>query len=141
MQRDALTTGQVAKGAGVNVQTLRYYERRGLLDEPERRRSGYREYPPDTIQVVRFIKRAQELGFTLVEIEALLQLRDDQTSHCSEVRATALAKIADIDRKLSALRAMKRALGALAQSCAREGSQRRCPLLEALDHQEPRRTT
>ncbi len=135
-----MTTGRVAHGAGVNVQTLRYYERRGLLEEPRRRRSGYRQYPPDTIQIVRFIKRAQELGFTLAEVEALLRLRGDLTSHCSEVRAAALAKIEGIDRKLSALRAMKRALGQLAESCAREGSERRCPLLESLNGDERRRT-
>jgi len=80
-----LRTGEVAAQAGVNVQTLRYYERRGLLKEPARRASGYREYPPDSIGLIRFIKRAQELGFTLTEIEDPLRLRNDQETACSEL--------------------------------------------------------
>jgi Hg(II)-responsive transcriptional regulator len=133
MDRETLRTGEVAAQAGVNVQTLRYYERRGLLKEPERRASGYREYPPDSVQLIRFIKRAQELGFTLAEIEDLLRLRSDKDSACSEVRAAAEAKIEDIEQKVRHLRAMKRALGTLVASCVREGSPRHCPILEALD--------
>jgi len=93
MNQDTLRTGEVAAQAGVNVQTLRYYERRGLLKEPERRPSGYREYSPDAVLLIRFIKRAQELGFTLAEIEDLLRLRNDHSARCSEVRAAAQAKI------------------------------------------------
>src|SRR2546422_2080942 len=100
--------GEVAAKAGVNIQTLRYYERRGILQEPVRRPSGYREYQPETVQVVRFIKRAQELGFTLAEIEELLRLRHDRTATCAEVRRAATVKIEDIDRKLKSLRAMSR---------------------------------
>jgi Hg(II)-responsive transcriptional regulator len=133
MDRGTLRTGEVAALAGVNVQTLRYYERRGLLREPDRRPSGYREYPADAVRLIRFIKRAQDLGFTLSEIEDLLQLRGDQDSACSEVRATAEAKMEDIERKIRQLRAMKRALGVLAASCATDGSARHCPILEALD--------
>src|SRR5689334_4537981 len=139
MQRETLTTGQVAASAGVNIQTLRYYERRGLLEEPDRRQSGYREYPRETVRLVRFIKRAQELGFTLDEIDDLLKLRGDRTSHCSEVRETARTKIEDIDHKIGALRAMKKALSQLVATCVKDGSDRRCPLLEALDEREPRR--
>lgn len=133
MPRETLKTGQVAAKAGVNIQTLRYYERRGLLEEPERRASGYREYPPDAVQLIRFIKRAQELGFTLTEIEDLLRLRTDQKAACSEVRSAAEAKIEDIDQKVRHLRAMKRALGVLVASCSTERSPRHCPILEALD--------
>lgn len=139
MTREVLKTGEVAARAGVNVQTLRYYERRGLLKEPERRWSGYREYPPDTVQLIRFIKRAQELGFTLTEIEDLLRLRGDQRASCSEVRAAAEAKIEDIEKKIRALRAMKAALGVLVRSCTSDGSIRECPILEALaDRKEGR---
>lgn len=131
-----LRTGEVAAKAGVNVQTLRYYERRGLLREPTRRRSGYREYAPDAVRLIRFIKRAQELGFTLNEVEELLRLRSDDESACSEVRSAAETKIDDIEQKIRHLRAMKRALGVLAASCAREGAPRHCPILEALDDGE-----
>lgn len=97
MDRETLRTGEVAAKAGVNVQALRYYERRGLLEEPERRASGYREYSPDAVRLIRFIKRAQELGFTLNEIEDLLRLRGAQGSHCSEVHEAAELKIEDIE--------------------------------------------
>jgi Hg(II)-responsive transcriptional regulator len=133
MDRETLRTGEVAAQAGVNVQTLRYYERRGLLKEPERRQSGYREYPPDAVQLIRFIKRAQEIGFTLTEIEDLLRLRSDQRASCSDVRAAAQEKIDDIEQKIRSLRAMKRALGVLVSSCTSDGSTRECPILEALD--------
>ncbi len=139
MDRETLRTGEVAAQAGVNVQTLRYHERRGLLEEPERRPSGYREYPADAVRLILFIKRAQELGFTLTEIEDLLRLRSDQESACSEVRSAAEAKIEDIEQKVRHLRAMKRALSALVASCATEGSPRHCPLLEALDDGKERR--
>ncbi len=128
-----LRTGQVAKAAGVNVETLRFYERRGILTEPRRRRSGYREYPPETVRIVRFIKRAQELGFTLAEIEELLALRDDDRRTCGEVREAATLKIGEIDEKMRRLRAMKRALTVLVESCVDEASTRECPILDALD--------
>lgn len=133
MDRETLRTGEVAAQAGVNVQTLRYYERRGLLKEPARRASGYREYPADAVQIIRFIKRAQDLGFTLTEIEELLRLRSDQKASCAEVRAAAQGKIDDIEQKIRHLRAMKRALGVLVTSCRSDGSIRACPILEALD--------
>lgn len=133
MDRETLKTGEVAALAGVNLQTLRYYERRGLLKKPERRASGYREYPLDAVQLIRFIKRAQGLGFSLTEIEDLLRLRSDQKASCSEVRAAAQTKIEDIDQKIRALRAMKHALGVLVSSCTGDGSARACPILEALD--------
>lgn len=134
---ETLRTGEVAARAGVNVQTLRYYERRGLLAEPERRPSGFREYRPDAVRLVRFIKRAQELGFTLAEIEDLLQLRNDRSAACADVLAAAQAKIEDVERKVKGLQAMKRALTVLVASCRTEGSPRRCPILEALDDEKP----
>lgn len=129
--------GEIAAQAGVNAQTLRYYERRGLLGVPRRRPSGYREYPPDAVRVIRFVKRAQELGFTLAEVQELLRLRTDRRASCVEVRAAASTKIADIDQKLRRLRAMKHALRALVDSCATEGATRTCPILEALDDERP----
>lgn len=135
-----LRTGEVAKAAGVNVETLRYYERRGILEQPGRAQSGYRAYPEEAVRVVRFVKRAQELGFTLEEIEELLALRGDEGRTCGEVRTAAAAKIERIERKLSQLRAMKRALAVLVDSCVDGASVRECPILEALDDREPRRS-
>lgn len=129
-----LKTGEVAARAGVNVETLRYYERRGILEEPERRPSGYRQYPAGTVQLVRFVKRAQELGFTLDEIEELLVLRNDHTRSCADVRRAASAKIADIDAKIASLAAMKDALATLVDSCRGRGSTRQCPILESIGH-------
>lgn len=127
--------GQVAAEAGVNIDTLRYYERRGLLDAPQRRPSGYREYPPETVQILRFIKRAQDLGFTLNEIEELLKLRRLKGASRPEVRALAEAKVRAIDKKMAQLKAIRDALGVLLEACAcgRARSQLECPILEALD--------
>ncbi len=141
MTHEAMRIGQLASAAGVNVQTLRYYERRGLLREPERTSAGHREYPEEAVRRVRFIKRAQELGFTLKEIEDLLRLRDDRSASCSDVRAAARTKMEDIDRKIGSLRAMRRALAILERSCTSDGSTRECPILEALDDAPARRRT
>src|SRR5689334_7295883 len=100
--------GTAAEQAGVNVQTLRYYERRGLLPRPPRRESGYREFPDTSVRVVRFIKRAQDLGFTLDEVEDLLKLRNDRRRDRARVRAVAEHRITDIDRKITELQAMKK---------------------------------
>ena len=128
-----LRTGEVAAAAGVNVETLRYYERRGILKEPRRRPSGYREYPRETVQIVRFVKRAQELGFSLDVIEELLALRDDDARACTEVRQLAQEKVDDIEDKIRSLRAMQRALTTLIKSCGADVSARECPIIEALD--------
>lgn len=130
-----LRTGQVAKAAGVNSETLRYYERRGILARPARQKSGYRQYPQDTVRIVRFIKRAQQLGFTLNEIEELLALRADDSSNCDEVRVAALTKLDEIEVKLTQLSAMKDALTTLVASCLDGASSRECPILEALDNE------
>ena len=124
--------GTAAKQSGVNVQTLRYYERRGLLPKAPRRRSGYREFPDDAVRVVRFVKRAQDLGFSLDEVEALLRLRGDKRRDRSRVRAVAEQRIAQIDRKLAELQAMKHALSRLVH-CCRDGAALECPIIEALD--------
>ena len=124
--------GAAAEQAGVNVQTLRYYERRGLLPQPPRRESGYREFPDDAVRVVRFIKRAQDLGFTLDEVEELLTLRNDKRRDRARVRAVAEHRIREIDQKIAELQAMKRALGHLVH-CCRDGTTLECPIIEALD--------
>jgi Hg(II)-responsive transcriptional regulator len=127
--------GELADQAGVHIQTVRYYERRGLLPEPERRPSGYREYGPATLARLHFIKRAQELGFTLAEIRELLALRLDPQTPAAAVKARAEAKIADIDRKLHDLERIKHALVHLAGHCrGGRGPIGDCPLLDALGH-------
>ena len=85
--------GAAAEQAGVNVQTLRYYERRGLLPRPPRRTSGYREFPDEAVRVVRFVKRAQDLGFTLDEVEELLHLRNDKRRDRVRVRTVAEKRV------------------------------------------------
>ncbi len=127
--------GELATQAGVSVQTVRYYERRGLLPEPDRRASGYREYDPAILTRLHFIKRGQELGFTLGEIGDLLALRLDPHTPASAVKARAEAKIADIDRKLHDLERIKHALVHLAGHChGGRGPVGDCPLLDALGH-------
>jgi Cu(I)-responsive transcriptional regulator len=125
-------TSQTAREAGVNAQTLRYYERRGLLPEPPRRGSGYREYPADAVRIVRFIKKAQELGFSLDEIEELVRLRGVRRADRHQVRAIADRKIDDIDRKIAHLQSMREALVHLVASCHAGGTVD-CPIIEAMD--------
>jgi MerR family mercuric resistance operon transcriptional regulator len=127
--------GQVARSAGVNIETLRYYERRGLLPEPARASSGYRHYPDDSVQVVRFIKRAQQLGFSLDEIGDLSRLARGGPASCREVRALAGAKIADMERRIETLQTMCRSLQALVDTCHRRPRDRTCPLIEAIGRQ------
>ena len=137
MKNDALSIGQVALQAEVNVQTLRYYERRGLLDEPHRSEAGRRQYPAETVRLIRFIKRAQDLGFTLKEIEEFIALRAAPGRDRPRVRRLAATKLADVDQKIGRLRAIRKAVAALVESCACKGETLQCPILEALDDETP----
>jgi MerR family mercuric resistance operon transcriptional regulator len=129
-----LTIGKVAQRVGVGIETVRFYERQGLLNSPARSpSSGYRLYESAVITRLQFIQRGKELGFTLNEIKELLSLRVDRGSPCKSVRAKAEAKLADIDGKLEALRKMKKALLRLTQACGRTGGRSECPILVALD--------
>lgn len=131
-----LTIGQVAKRTGVGVETIRFYEREGLLEEPDRRDSGYRQYGQEVIARLRFIRKAKDLGFTLKEIKELLSLRIDPTITCADVKARAEAKIIDIENRISTLECMKAALVRITESCHGKGPTSQCPILEALDHQD-----
>lgn len=131
-----LTIGQLAGRAGVGVETVRFYEREGLLDEPPRRESGYRQYEEVVVDRLRFILRAKELGFTLKEIKELLSLRLDPSTTCADVKRRAEAKITDIEEKIRTLRRMKRALVKLTRACSGQGPTSECPILESLDPQE-----
>jgi MerR family mercuric resistance operon transcriptional regulator len=128
-----LKIGDVAEQGGVNLQTIRYYEREGLLPEPPRLASGYRIFPESAVRRVRFIKRAQELGFSLAEIRDLLSLRENVDAGAQNMRERTRAKVADIEEKIRTLRAMKDALNALAESCPGCGPLSECPILDALD--------
>jgi len=130
---EGLKVGEVAKRAAVGLQTIHYYERKGLLPKPPRTASNYRVYTTDMVRRVRFIKRAQELGFALKDIKELLSLRAAPRTRCGDVRQQAAAKLRDIDEKIGTLQAMRRALAKLIGECSGRGQVTACPILEALD--------
>ncbi len=134
-----LTIGKVAQRAGVGIETVRFYEREGLLDEPTRTASGYRQFDEDAVKRLLFIRRAKELGFTLSEIKELLSLQLDPTSSCADVKAQAQAKIDDVEGKIRTLKRMKRALVKLTNECSGRGATSQCPILDALDRNGRRR--
>ncbi len=125
-----LPIGRLAANAGVNVETIRYYQRRGLLSEPDKPLNGHRRYPAESVKRVRFIKRAQVLGFTLEEIAGLLQL--DVTHACAETRDLAGRKLQIIEQKLADLTAMREALAKLMRQCASLDGTGTCPIIDAL---------
>ena len=125
-----MTIGELAKAAGVNVETVRYYHRRGLLPAPERPIGGIRRYPPAALARLRFIRRSQALGFSLDDVQALLSLDDGRT--CSAARVIGDHKLADIRQRMRDLRTLERALKALVDRCAVTKGRVTCPLIEAL---------
>lgn len=127
-----LGIGEVSKRAGVGVETVRYYERQGLLRPPERKSSGYRIYTEETVQVLRFIRRAKELGFTLREIKKLLELRGNSSLPRTEVKEQARQKVVEIDSKINDLKRMRSGLQSLVDQCHGSGSVDGCPILLAL---------
>ncbi|MGH7196393.1 MAG: heavy metal-responsive transcriptional regulator [Candidatus Saccharimonadales bacterium] len=128
-----MLTGEVAKRAGVNTETLRFYERKGLLAPPKRLQSGYRVYSADAVRTVRFIKRAQQLGFTLQEIKTLLELSVHRRASCKEVQTLADQKVGEVDEKIRDLLAIKAALEQLLGSCHGDDHRKDCPLLKAIE--------
>ncbi len=132
----SLTIGQVAKAAKVHVETLRYYERRGLVAKPPRSAALYRSYPEDTVPRVQFVKHAQALGFSLHEIRELLSLKAAPRARCGDVKRRAETKVDEIDAKVRALKAMRRALMRLVSQCDGNLPVSKCPILESLDHRK-----
>jgi MerR family mercuric resistance operon transcriptional regulator len=127
---EELTIGRLAKAAGVNVETIRYYQRRGLVDEPSKPLGGHRRYAQTAASRVRFIKRAQQLGFTLDEVTGLLRLEDGQS--CSETRLLAEHKLASIEKRIADLTRMRRALKGLITECAAGRGMQSCPIIATL---------
>ena len=130
---NGLSIGELARRAGVGVETIRFYERRGLLDEPRRTASGYRDYEPGFVDRVRFIRKAKTLGFELREIGELLALACDQGSTCADVRRQAEAKVADAEARIGELQRIRRALLDLAADCHGDLPASSCPFLDRLD--------
>jgi MerR family mercuric resistance operon transcriptional regulator len=130
-----LTISRVATEGGVNVETIRYYQRRGLLEEPAKPVGGYRNYPKETVKRIRFIKRAQALGFKLEEVAELLQL--DAADGCAKSCDLAERKLNVIDQKIAELAAIRRALAKLMAQCDKKARRDACPMIQALQR-EPR---
>ncbi len=129
-----LTIGALAHAAEVGVETIRFYERKGLLPEPPRTLSGYRQYPGDAVDRVKFIRRAQGLGFALREISELLNLRVNEVAACGPVEAQAREKLEQVAGKIEALRRIETALQRLVEACEAREPTGACPILEELDH-------
>ncbi len=127
-----LTIGQLAKKANVNLETIRYYERRGLISEPPRNKSGHREYSLAAVKRTEFIKRSQALGFSLKEILELLSLRVEPGTTCGDVKARVETKIEDIEKRITDLEQIREALLRLSKKCIGKGPIGQCPILEEL---------
>lgn len=129
---EAMTIGRLAKRAGVGVETIRFYERQGLIPAPPRSDSGYRRYPADTADRLRFIQRAKELGFSLREIQHLISLRLDEGASAADVKLQAEEKIREIDQRIRDLERMRSSLSALVDACAGTMATDGCPILRAI---------
>lgn len=127
--------GQVAKQSGISVETIRYYEKKGLLKEPERKESGYRQYKQEAIARLSFIQQAKELGFSLKEIGELLSIRSDENNLCNEVKQLAQEKLGNIESKLKMLQRMRKSLKKLVDVCPGQAPLNECPILDALEKQ------
>ena len=128
----SLTIGRIAQSAGVAIDTIRFYEREGLLPEPRRRPSGYREYDQATVSRLRFIRRAKDLGFTLDEIRELLALSADRHVGVEGVRERAAARLLAIDERIAELQRVRDGLSELVDACPGHGAPEDCPILKAL---------
>jgi MerR family copper efflux transcriptional regulator len=131
-----LNIGEAARQGGVSVEAMRYYERRGLIAVPDRDANGYRHYTPSAVRRIKFIKRAQDVGFTLRDIGDLLSLRADPGASCSAVGDRARAKLGEIDGKIEVLVRMRRILAEWTDACPSEAPVSECPILDALDRDD-----
>ena len=129
---ETMTIGRLAKRAGVNIDTIRYYERNGLIPPPMRRASGYREYTADDVERLEFVRRAKELGFALHEIAELLSLTSDRHNDMQRVKRTAEARLEQVEQKIRELQKVRRGLKTLIAACPGRGDLRACPIVKAL---------
>lgn len=129
--------GRLAELSGVSIDTVRYYEREGLLPKPARRPSGYREYGPDDVERLRFVRRAKELGFRLDEIAELLSLTDDRHADMKGVKRKAEERLEQVETKIAELQRVKRGLEKLITACPGHGELDGCPIVAALSGNEP----
>lgn len=130
---EVLKRGELAEAAQVNIETLRYYERRGLIPAPARSPANYRRYPHHTIDRVRFVKHAQDLGFSLDEIKELLSLRASRGAKSGDVKRRAVKKIDEIESRIDALKGIRVALQHLVSQCSGEGPVEDCTILHAIE--------
>ncbi len=128
----SLTIGKVAGQAGVGIETIRFYEHRELIEPPPRSAAGYRQYPENTVQRLRFIRRAKELGFSLKEIKELLTLQSNPKTTCADIKQRAEMKLADIHQRIHDLEKMGSALETLVTACSADATSAECPILQAL---------
>ena len=133
---ETFSIGQVAQQVGVGVETVRFYERQGLLEKPPRKGPGYRQYPPEAVSRLHFIKKAKEVGFSLKEVKELLSLRLDKAATCEDVKSRAKAKIRDVEQKIQALQKMRKALTDLTAACDGDAPVSKCPILQAIEEKE-----
>ena len=131
-----MTISRAAREAGVGVETVRFYERKGLIVQPKRPDRGFRIYPEDAVQRIRFIRQAQELGFSLREIGDLLGLRTDPGTDCADIRERAVAKLDDVENKIEKLQCIRGALKKLIAACPGEGALTSCSIIEAIETPE-----
>lgn len=137
-----MTISKAARRAGVGVETIRFYERKGLIEQPPKPASaGFRSYPEETVERIRFIRQAQELGFSLREVCELLDLRADPEADAADVRARATAKLADVNDKMRQLRRIKDALETLIAACPGHGTLGCCSIMEALEGHDTTRNS
>ena len=127
-----VTIGELAKRAGVGVETVRFYERRGLIRQPSRQRSGYRHYDADCVRRLLFIRRAKSLGFSLNDIAELLELQFAGQPSCPEVKRRAEEKVAEVEEKIAGLQRVAQELRRLVEACQQERARGECPVLHAL---------
>lgn len=137
-----MTIGRVATKAGVGVETIRFYERRGLIQQPKKPDgAGFRSYPDEVVAQIRFIQRAKQIGFSLSEIGELLSLKADPSSDCGDIRERAAAKLDEVDGKIASLKRMRKALEEMIAACPASGALRACSILDALESETASKRT